>query len=257
MFIKSYDSLKYSINYLISTIEKIFEGIFRVNQQIDVVTKDIKRNQAKYADVEKKANDIYMQISHVDNPFANDPSQESSNEKQQLAEKVSVLLQNAEEISHFITEYLQEYFKQLAKKKKHYSTLITSAPQVKEKLQVLEQGMSNFEASNTKLKEIYSQCDSLCECYTKFGSSYYEFLKEINRRKKYEEDVDKELAQYRKLLLDLYDIEYNKRIEFRDTCERHLPLLLHAIVKEAPIKYEIYPVTNWSFTSKLSYTIMK
>jgi len=233
-FIGSMESLEYSFNYLIHTIENIFEAIFKTNHQIDSEFKEIEKHK-EY--ITKIAQSIF----------------ETKQTKAKSVKGIAEFCRQAEDCYSSVSAQVKEYVKLSSIKKKNYGNLITNAPVVKEKLQKLEQDMDGFEGAYSKLKGIYTQCDSLGECYSKFGPSYGEFLLEINRRKDFEKEIECELGKYRKRLYEVYEKEYNIRMEFRSKHLKNLPSLIAPIAKENPIRYEIYPLKNWSLLSKLSY----
>ena len=252
-FQSTMEPLNYNFNFIITTIQKQFDLINDIDEQI---LKQKELLDKKEKEINEVSATVAQMGKEVDNCDYSTPKHNGAikiNEtKSGLIDKMVGQSLKAEELNAEFAAKYKEYIKLLNTKKKHQITLAESAPMIREKLSELDFKMEAFEKAYNNLQAIYSQCDILSESYSKYSASYTGFLMEINRRKQYEKEMEDEINECKKKLNGYYENEYQTRVLFRNTNQKNLPTLLQPIIKENPIKYEVYPTKSWSLTNKLS-----
>ena len=249
-FQNTMEPLNYNFNFIITTIQKQFDLIADTDTQCQKLRAELEKAKAE---IDNVCNAVaQMSKDHSNNSPSEYGAKKISDTKSGLIDQMVGQSYKAEELSNEFALKYKEYIKLLNAKKKHQISLTESAPLIREKLAELDTKMEEFEKAYNSLQAIYNQCDILSESYSKYSTSYTEFLMEINRRKQYEKEMEEEISECKKTLNQLYEQEYQTRVQFRNENQKNLPTLLQPIIKENPIKYEVYPTKSWSLTNKLS-----
>jgi len=66
----------------------------------------------------------------------------------------------------------------------------------------------------------------------------------LQRRNKFENDIEIAVDNFRKELAIKFDHEIRQRNEFNETVIKYLPLIFHDLLERTAIKYEIYPINR-------------
>lgn len=165
----SLNSLRYSINFLIKTIEGTLNSIKETEESRNTLVKKIQHCNTEITE-------ISQQISTHRKLLDYKATEENKNDKSPIVDAMLMLSNKAKDVLCRLSEAETEIKKINVIKKEKHIALTANTQIVKEKLGKLEQEMAMFETAYSALRNIYAQCDSLIECYSKYSTSYQSFF---------------------------------------------------------------------------------
>ncbi len=109
-----------------------------------------------------------------------------------------------------------------------------------------------FENCWTATHHKLSELETLTKWYRNFKRSYRDLFSELRRRVQAENEMEKEVENYRRQMSARFEAEVQERNKFNVRAIRYLPPALHPLLMMSPVRFDIFPTHNLSPLAGLS-----